>query len=54
MLLKEFLTKVWQTPNQLLKAVLEDLQVPKHVAGCRALGIINKFILVALSGEFLR
>ena len=36
--------QVWQTPNQLLKAVLADLRVPEHLAGCRALGLINKFV----------
>ena len=29
--------KVWQTPNQLLKAVSADLSVYEHVAGCKAL-----------------
>jgi len=36
-----FFSKVWQTPNQLLKAVYYDVQ--ELVAGCRALGIINKY-----------
>jgi len=35
---------VWQTPNELLKAVSADLAVPEHLAGCKALGIINKVI----------
>ena len=35
---------MWQTPNQLLKAVSADLAVPEHLAGCKALGIINKVI----------
>lgn len=30
--------------NQLLKAVSADLAVPEHLAGCKALGIINKVI----------
>ena len=40
----KFLKEVWQTPNQLLKAVLADLSVPKYIASCKALGIINKII----------
>lgn len=39
-----FFNEVWQTPNQLLKAVYSDIQVPEYVAGCRALGLINKII----------
>ena len=39
-----FFSEVWQTPNQLLKAVYSDIQVPEHVAGCHALGLINKII----------
>ena len=31
-------------PNQLLKAVHSDIRVPELVAGCRALGLINKII----------
>ena len=39
-----FFNEVWQTPNQLLKAVHSDVKVPEFVAGCRALGLINKVI----------
>ena len=40
----KFFNEVWQTPNQLLKAVNSDITVPGLVAGCRALGLINKII----------
>lgn len=43
-LIKDFFKHVWQTSNQLLKAVSMDLAVPEHLAGCKALGIINKVI----------
>ena len=43
-LVKKFFIDVWQTPNQLLRAVLADIQVPEYVAGCKALGLINKII----------
>ena len=33
-----FFRNVWQTPNQLLRAVYQDICVPEYVAGCRALG----------------
>ena len=36
--------KLWGTPNRLLKAVLEDITSDVNVAGCKALGLINKFI----------
>ena len=39
-----FFNEVWQTPNQLLKAVHSDIRVPELLAGCRALGLINKVI----------
>ena len=45
-----FFKEVWQTPNQLLKAVFSDIQVPEFVAGCRALGLISKII----TGPFWR
>jgi len=32
-------------PNQLLKAVSADLEVPEYLAGCKVLGIINKVII---------
>ena len=34
--------------NKLLKAVYFDLQVLSHIAGCRALGLINKFVTAPL------
>ena len=39
-----FCIEVWQTPNQLLKAVHSVIKVPEVVAGYRALGLINKVI----------
>ena len=39
-----FFNEVWQTPNQLLKAVHSDIRIPELLAGCRALGLINKVI----------
>ena len=36
--------------NGLLRAVLNDLRVPKHIAGCKALGIIDKLV----TGPFWR
>ena len=39
-----FFNEVWHTPNQLLKAVHSDIRVPELLAGCRALGLINKVI----------
>ena len=41
---KSFFQNVWQTPNQLLRAVYSDIQVPEYLAGCRALGLINKIV----------
>ena len=43
-LIKKFLLEVWQTPNKLLRAVLADVQVPEFLAGCKALGLVNKII----------
>ena len=43
-LIKKFLTEVWQTPNKLLRAVLADIMIPEFLAGCKALGLINKVI----------
>ena len=43
-LITTFLTDVWQTPNKLLKAVLADVRVPEFLAGCKALGLINKIV----------
>jgi len=39
-----FFKEVWQSPNQLLKAVFSDIQVPEFLAGCHASGLINKII----------
>jgi hypothetical protein len=38
------------TPNQLLQAVLGDLRVPQYIAGCKALGLVDKLI----TGPFWR
>ena len=43
-LVQKFFKEVWQTPNQLLKAVSADLSIHEYVAGCKALGIVNKVI----------
>ena len=42
--MKTFFCEAWQTPNQLLRAVLCDIQVLEYLAGCRTLGLINKAI----------
>ena len=42
-LVKKFFREVWQTPNQLLRAVLSDIEVSEYLAG-RALGLVNKII----------
>ena len=42
--MKSFFQSVWQTPNQLFRAVYSDIQVPEYLAGCRALGPINKVV----------
>ena len=36
--------KEWGTPNRLLKAVLEDASNDNFIAGCKALGLIDKHI----------
>ena len=36
--------EVYGTPNNLLRAVLEDLNEIENIAGCRALGIIDKLV----------
>ena len=36
--------KLWGTPNKLLKAVQEDLLNDHYIAGCKALGLIDKLI----------
>ena len=40
----DFLKNVWGTPNHLLKAVLEDATNDNYIAGCKALGLIDKLI----------
>ena len=44
-----FLTKTLGNPNRLLKAVLEDASNNLYMAGCKALGLIDKFIGVTSS-----
>ena len=39
-----FLTKSLGTPNRLMKAVLDDASCKVYVAGCKALGLIDKHI----------
>ena len=34
--------KVWGTPNRLLQAVLNDAESDLNMAGCKALGLIDK------------
>ena len=43
-LMTKFFKEVWQTPSQLLRAVFSDIQVPEHLAGCKALGLVNKVV----------
>ena len=38
--------------NKLLKAVHSDLQIQSYLCGCRALGLINKFVTGSLWGLF--
>lgn len=40
----DFLQNVWGTPNRLLKAVLEDMCNDNYIAGCKALGLVDKLI----------
>lgn len=40
----DFLQNVWGTPNRLLKAILDDALNDNYIAGCKALGIIDKLI----------
>ena len=44
----KFLTSVWGASNQLLKVVLSDIKCPFNISGCKALGLINKFITTPL------
>ena len=39
-----FLKNVYGTNNKLLQAVLADVSVPEFLAGCRALGLVDKLI----------
>ena len=43
-LIAEFLTGVLGTPNKLLKSVLSDVQDVFNIAGCKALGLIDKLV----------
>ena len=47
-LIETSFTEVWQTSNQLLRAVLSDVKVTEYQAGCKALGLINKMITCPL------
>eukprot|EP00058_Branchiostoma_floridae_P012818 XP_002598306.1 hypothetical protein BRAFLDRAFT_69659 [Branchiostoma floridae] len=38
----------WESPNRLLQAVQRDLSEPVYVAGCLALGVINKIVTAPL------
>ena len=44
----EFLTKQIGAPNRLLQAVLADAKEELYYAGCKALGLMNKFITCPL------
>ena len=52
--LKHFF-EIVKDKNKLLKAVYSDLQIKSYLCGCRALGLINKFVTGPLwrSLEFL-
>ena len=50
-LVKKIFIDVWQTPNQLLRAVLSDIHIPEYVAGCKALGLVNKIITGPLCND---
>ena len=43
-----FLRNVWGTPNRLLQAVLNDAESDLSIAGCKALGLIDKHITAPL------
>ena len=45
-----FFTQVWQTPDQLLKAIMTDIEVPEYLAGCRVVDLVNKIITAPLWG----
>ena len=42
--LREFFTKSYVTSNRLLQSVNSDINNPIYIAGCKALGIINKLV----------
>ena len=42
--LQEFFTKSYVNSNRLLQSVNADLHNPFYIAGCKALGIINKLV----------
>ncbi|XP_071959561.1 uncharacterized protein [Antedon mediterranea] len=46
----EFLTKVWPPTNDLQRAVLFDSKTAEYLTGCRALGLIGKYV----SGPWMR
>ncbi|XP_033102641.1 uncharacterized protein LOC117105571 [Anneissia japonica] len=46
----EFLTKVWLPTNDLQRAVLVDSRTSEYTTGCRALGLIGKYV----SGPWMR
>ena len=46
--ISNFFNNVHGTPNGLLKAVSADIAVPLHIAGCKVLGLLNKFITAPL------
>ena len=39
-----YLTTSHGSLNRLLQAVLSDLKVPQYIAGCKALGLVDKLI----------
>ena len=43
-LLLYFLEKVWGTPNELFRAVLNDLRQQGYITCCRALGLVSKYV----------
>ena len=42
--LLHFLTEIWGTPNNLLKAILNDLGNEHYLTACRALGLVSKCV----------
>ena len=41
---KTFFGVVWQNQNQLLRPIISDIEVPEYLAGCKALGLVNKVV----------